>query len=228
MKEKGGSHQFLSETEKQFLMKYDIEVPTTLLKDEVLAKQRVIFAMDNESEIKKRGIEDDGGGGGEGHDHNDGGGHDDIPPKQQLNRMKSFYSFPILQNTDGSANPLDNLNQFEEEIHKKQGNGKEGDDGGEEGADAGKGVEGEGEGNEEEIEYFNPTKQNIIRKVVDFSEENRKDKDRLQALFTNKTFLTETKSFPVSMFISKPDIDDIDIDLDDDPELLQLKLGIYI
>jgi len=87
--------------------------------------------------------------------------------------------------------------------------------------------EGENEEREEEVEYFTPTKQNIIKKVADFSTENKKDKDRLKALFSNKTFLTETKSLPISLFISKPDIDDIDIDLDDDPELLQLKLGKY-
>ena len=202
MKEKGGSHQFLSETEKQFLMKYDIEVPTTLLKDEVLAKQREIFSMD-ENEEKP---------GKDGDDYSQ-----QTTPTQHSSRINSSYAPPRLQRFEGSTNLLEDLNLYENEINseKKEDNGKEGEG------------EGEGEGEEEEVEYFNPTKQNIIKKVVDFSMENKRDKDRLQALFTNKTFLTETKSFPVSMFISKPDIDDIDIDIDDDPELLQLKLGMY-
>jgi len=202
LKEKGGSHQFLSETEKQFLMKYDIEVPTTLLKDEVLAKQREIFSMD-ENEEKP---------GKDGDDYSQ-----QTTPTQHSSRINSSYAPPRLQRFEGSTNLLEDLNLYENEINseKKEDNGKEGEG------------EGEGEGEEEEVEYFNPTKQNIIKKVVDFSMENKRDKDRLQALFTNKTFLTETKSFPVSMFISKPDIDDIDIDIDDDPELLQLKLGMY-
>jgi len=185
-------------------MKYDIEVPTTLLKDEVLAKQHEIFPMNGDKIVV-----------------DDGNPNAQNPPP--LNRTTtSSHSHPVLHRSEGSANLLENIIPFNEEEIKNEKMENE----------VGEGVEGEDDGKkddseEEEIEYFNPTKQNIIKKVVDFSVENKKDKDRLQAIFSNKTFLTETKSLPVSMLISKPDIDDIDIDLDDDPELLQLKLGIY-
>ncbi|ORX83652.1 hypothetical protein BCR32DRAFT_266809 [Anaeromyces robustus] len=177
LKEKNSSQEFLSETDKQFLMKYDIEVPTTFLKDEILEKQKKIPLLKRE--------------------------------ESSANLLLNYSTHEIQSLINKNENENENENEKEE---KENNEDKENN-------------EEEKEEEEEEEEYFNPTKQNIIKKVVDFSTENQKDKDRLKILFSNKTFLTETKSLPISMFISKPDIDDIDIDLDDDPELLKLKMG---
>jgi hypothetical protein len=221
LKEKNSSSsEFLSETEKQFLKKYDIEVPTTLLKEQV---QKKLVSQENEEN--------------DNHDNNDDNKEEEEEEKDLTNSNKnsldnnketSFSSIsssklrPILRRENGSTNllMLDDHISFEDNNHSSSLPDQNNDNSYEAGGEG----EGENEEREEEVEYFTPTKQNIIKKVADFSTENKKDKDRLKALFSNKTFLTETKSLPISLFISKPDIDDIDIDLDDDPELLQLKL----
>ncbi|OUM63899.1 hypothetical protein PIROE2DRAFT_9506, partial [Piromyces sp. E2] len=209
-----GGQEFLSETEKQFLMKYDIEVPTTLLKEEVLERQRKM----NGGSVEE--------GGGDAHHHVDVGiGFDDLSSyagdMTSPSAATTSTSRPILKRSEGSANLL--LHPFSfDTLEEKNDEGKGGEE--EEEEENNSNNNSNDNNTNDNINYFNPTKQNIIQKVVDFSVENKKDKDRLKAIFSNKTFLTETKSLPVSMFISKPDIDDIDIDLDDDPELLQLKL----
>jgi len=200
-------------------MKYDIEVPTTFLKEEVLERQRRIngdegIGTGEESHVFSR--------------NQSNGSFDNLSSYANSQGMTSpsttttTASRPVLRRSEGSANLLEQPLPFD--ILDGEGENIQGNEIDHDNSIDDKGGEGDHNEGEEEINYFNPTKQNIIKKVIDFSVENKKDKDRLKALFSNKTFLTETKSLPVSMFISKPDIDDIDIDLDDDPELLQLKL----